>query len=67
MELVDKDIRINVSQRQLDYELELLKYKLKARSLDAYRKIENLKKGEPNSIFVAYAGPVENWEKVKGI
>ncbi|MGC8730217.1 MAG: pyrimidine dimer DNA glycosylase/endonuclease V [Candidatus Micrarchaeia archaeon] len=67
MELVDKGIKINVSQGQLDYELELLKYKLKARSLDAYRKIETLEKGEPNNIFVAHAGSVENWEKVKDI
>lgn len=62
---VDKSIRIKVSQEQLDYALTLLRYKLKARSIDKYKEIADYKKGEPSDLFVPYEGPVEAWEKAR--
>jgi hypothetical protein len=63
--LVDKSIRMMISQGQLDYELALLKYKLRNRSIEKYKEIANYEKGEPNDLFVSYKGPVEAWEKTR--
>ena len=64
--LVDMSITLKVSQGQLDYELALLKSKLKARSIEKYRIIEGIPKGEPNRMFTSYDGSIEIWEKIKG-
>ncbi len=63
--IVDKSIKIPVAQGQLDYELELLKFKLKKRSPEYYAKIASTNKGEPNRMFVSHSGKIEDWEKVK--
>jgi hypothetical protein len=62
---LDAGLKIAVSQGQLDYELKLLKHKLKKRSLEYYRRIEGIDKGKPNPMFVPRPGNVEAWEKVK--
>ncbi|OJI08094.1 MAG: hypothetical protein BK997_01140 [Candidatus Micrarchaeum sp. ARMAN-1] len=64
-EIIDKKIKIPVTQGQLDYELELLKFKLKRRSQKYYAKIAGIDKGEPNPMFVSHTGKIEPWEKVK--
>ena len=63
--LVDKSIKIPVSQGQLDYELELLKFKLNRRSQEYYIKIININNGKPNQMFVSHPGKIEAWEKIK--
>ena len=63
--IVDKSIKVPVAQGQLDYELELLKFKLKKRSPEYYAKIASTNKGEPNRMFVSHSGKIEDWEKVK--
>ena len=63
--IVDKSIKIPVAQGQLDYELKLLKFKLKKRSPEYYAKIASTNKGEPNRMFVSHSGKIEDWEKVK--
>ena len=65
--IVDKSIKIPVAQGQLDYELKLLKFKLKKRSLEYYAKIASINKGEPNRMFVSHPGKIEDWEKVKAL
>ena len=65
--LVDKSIKIPVSQGQLDYELELLRFKLKKRSQEYYEKIASTNKGKPNKLFVSHPGKTEAWEKVKAL
>ena len=64
-DLVDKDIKIAVSQRQLDYELQLLKKKLALRSKNKLTAGFNNERGQPNELFVSYKGPIEPWEKIK--
>ena len=63
--IIDKSIKIPISQGQLDYELALLKYKLKARSIDRYKEIADYERGEPNGLFESYKGPAEAWEKAR--
>ncbi|MCW6161109.1 MAG: pyrimidine dimer DNA glycosylase/endonuclease V [Candidatus Micrarchaeales archaeon] len=65
--IVDKGIKIPVSQGQLDYELEPLKFKLKNRSQEYYNRIADIKKGVPNQIFFSHPGKIESWEKVKAL
>ena len=65
--IVDKSIKIPVAQGQLDYELELLKFKLKKRSLEYYAKIASINRGEPNRMFVSHPGKIEDWEKVRAL
>ena len=62
--LVDKKIRIGVSDKQLEYELSLLKEKLRKRSEKDYLRIKN-EKAEPNQLFFAYHGNIERWERIK--
>lgn len=59
--------RMPISQGQLDYELGLLKAKLKKRDQNAYEKLQRVIKAEPNAMFVPHKGGIEEWEKVKDI
>ncbi len=63
--IVNESIKIPVSQGQLNYELELLRFKLKKRSPEYYTKIANITEGRPNMMFVSHHGKIENWEKVR--
>ena len=63
--LIDKGIKIPVSQGQLDYELKLLKFKLKQRSQEYYKNISTINKGNPNSMFASHPGSIEVWERAK--
>ena len=65
--LVDKSLRLKVSQGQLDYELLLLKSKLRTRSLTIYEKLSSIDRGKPNELFIAYEGIIEPWERRKNI
>ena len=64
-DLIDKSIKIPISQGQLDYEFELLKFKLKKRSQEYYKKTATLGKAHPNPMFVPHPGNIEAWERVK--
>ena len=57
--MVDKSIKISISQGQPDYELELLKFKLKKRSQRYYKSIADIKSSMPNQIFVSHPGKIE--------
>ena len=63
--LIDKNIKISVSQGQLDYELKLLKLKLKQRSQEYYKNISTINKGNLNSMFASHPGSIEVWERAK--
>ena len=65
--LVDKSLRLKVSQAQLDYELLLLKSKLRTRSLTIYEKLRGIDRGKPNELFIAFEGIIEPWERRKNI
>ena len=65
--LVDKSLRLKVSQGQLDYELLLLRSKLRTRSITMYDKIKVIERGKPNELFITYEGIIEPWEKRKNI
>jgi hypothetical protein len=62
---IDTKLKIKVTNGQLDYELELLKQKLKKRSIAQYERIKSISNAEPNPLFEATDGPIEEWEKVK--
>jgi len=51
---------------QMDYELALLRQKRKRRSIAQYERINKIDNAEPNPLFEATNGPIEEWEKVKG-
>ena len=65
--MVDKDIKIAVSQGQLDYELQLLKEKIALRSKNKLQAALTNDMGQPNNLFVPYNGPIEPWEKVRSL
>ena len=62
-----KSLRLKVSQGQLDYELLLLRSKLRTRSITMYDKIKVIERGKPNELFITYEGIIEPWEKRKNI
>jgi len=62
---IDTKLKIKVTNGQLDYELALLKQKLKRRSMAQYERIKSISNAEPNPLFEATDGPIEEWEKVK--
>jgi len=62
---IDTKLKIKVTNGQLDYELALLKQKLKRRSIAQYERIKSISNAEPNPLFEATGGPIEGWEKVK--
>lgn len=59
-----KQLEINVSKGQVEYELKHLKNKLKLRDPNTYSKVQNLETPEIHSLFVLIDGPVEEWEKL---
>lgn len=65
--LINKNIKIPLNDKQLIYEFELLKSKLKLRDEKSYQKIRNIQKPEPIEIFSLKKGPIENWEKIKNV
>ena len=64
--LVDKKIKTEVSQGQLDYGLQLLRSKLSKRSKKKFEETANLERGA-NDLFTSYMGPIERWGKIKKI
>ena len=66
-DLVNKDIKIAVSQGQLDYELQLLKEKIAIRAKNKLQAVLTNDRGQPNNLFVPYNGPIEPWEKVRSL
>ena len=65
MQKVNNKLKINVTNGQLDYELFLLKQKLKRRDKKKYAIIESISKAEPNQMFEEVEGIIESWEKIK--
>ena len=55
---------ISVNIKQIEYEIELLKSKLKARDFTKYNEIKNIKIIELHPIFKRTFGDIETWEKV---
>jgi hypothetical protein len=64
---INTNIKIKVTKGQLDYELALLKHKLKRRDELQYERIKEIANAEPNLLFEAVKGLVEAWEKVKNL
>ena len=64
---INTKLKIKVTKGQLDYELALLRQKLKRRSIAQYESINSINNAEPNPLFAAVEGPIEEWEKVKGL
>lgn len=56
--------KLNVTDGQLRYELELLKSKLQIRDIEAYRAIEGIVEPEPHPMFRVVPGQIEPWEVV---
>lgn len=59
----DLNIKINVTDKQLAFEFKHLQTKLKKRNKNQYQKNLEIKKVEPNKIFVKVRGNIEDWEK----
>lgn len=56
--------KIKINHAQLNYELNLLKIKLKTRDKKAYEKIKDISKPVPNPLFSIKKGQIEHWEKI---
>ncbi len=54
--------KIPVTDGQLKYELDQLKFRLRSRDPDAYRGIESLSEPEPHPLFRIISGDIEEWE-----
>ena len=59
-----KRVKLTVNSKQIEYEFELLKSKLKKRDLSKYNEIINTPVIELHSIFMRITGDIENWEKI---
>jgi hypothetical protein len=58
-----KNETIKVSRKQIEYEFELLKWKLEKRDKWKYNSIKDIDFPRVNSIFEIIDGDIENWEK----
>ncbi|MBW2966056.1 hypothetical protein KY342_03055, partial [Candidatus Woesearchaeota archaeon] len=56
--------KLAVTDKQLKYELQHLKKKLKIRNKEKYKEILKIKNPKPNPLFKVKKGPIEKWEKV---
>jgi Pyrimidine dimer DNA glycosylase len=54
--------KIKVTNGQMEYELDHLLKKLKIRDSARYNELLNIKKPEPNPIFIVVDGDIESWE-----
>jgi hypothetical protein len=55
--------KIKVNSKQIEYEFELLKWKLKKRDENKYISIKDVSGPEINGVFEKIEGNIENWEK----
>lgn len=56
--------KIKVSNEQIAYEFELLKYKLQKRDKIKLLELEKIQTIELNNVFEVYNGKIETWEKI---
>jgi hypothetical protein len=54
-----------VTSGQLEYELEHLKRKLRARNAEWYRRVRRVREPLPHPSFVVVSGPIAEWETVR--
>ncbi len=57
--------KIKITRGQLEYELELLRKKLKQRNSRKYQELVSVNKIEPHPLFKVIEGEIEEWEKIK--
>lgn len=65
IESIKRDAKIEVTRKQIQYEYELLKYKILKRDKVKYLNIKDIKEIEINGLFKDKEGEIESWEKVK--
>ena len=63
-EINSKRVELTVNTKQIEYEFELLKSKLKKRDLNKYNEMSNITVIELHPIFIRITGDIENWEKI---
>ncbi len=63
--LFTQKIKINITEKQLEYEFKHLLKKLKTRDPGRYTKLFNNKNILPHPIFQTIPGEIENWENIK--
>lgn len=63
---IEKIQRIYVTNKQLEYEFNHLKRKLRKRDKGKYKELLKVKKILPNPIFKVKKGGIESWEKIRG-
>ena len=63
-EINSKRVELTVNTKQIEYEFELLKSKLKKRNLNKYNEIQNTPIIELHPFFIRITGEIENWEKI---
>jgi hypothetical protein len=56
--------QLTVTDKQLKYELQHLKKKLKIRDKEKYKQLLKIKNPKPNPLFKVKKGPIEDWEKI---
>ncbi len=56
--------KIPVTDKQIEYEFQHLKKKLKLRDKERYNKLLKVKDIFPHPLFKVRKGPVESWEKI---
>ena len=57
--------KIRVTNKQVQYEFDHLKEKLRKRDPGLYKKLRSIKNPEAHPIFTVIKGPVEKWERMK--
>ncbi|MFA5382302.1 MAG: pyrimidine dimer DNA glycosylase/endonuclease V [Candidatus Micrarchaeia archaeon] len=55
---------ILITNKQIEYEFEHLKKKLKKRDKNKYKEIKKIKKIKPHPLFNIKKGEIEKWEKI---
>ena len=63
--VTSKQLRMQVSQGQIDYEWGHLRRKLRKRSARTWRALAAVRRPQPHPLFQIRTGPIESWERVR--
>lgn len=62
---INESIKTTVTKKQLEYEFEHLKYKLKQRNHLVYKQLITITNILSNPVFIIVDGEIESWEIIK--
>jgi hypothetical protein len=65
-DMVNADLKLNVTEGQLAYEMWHLRKKLAVRDQNKFNSLSMISNPAPNPMFTVIHGEIEKWERVSG-